>query len=243
MLLQRVDAEDLGFAVFQADANAFAFAQNLDRGVGQIELTLRVVVIRFRQRLAQRGDVEHVNTGVDLADLLDLLVRIRLFDNAQNATALFVEHTAVTGRVLTKRGQQRVALLLGQSLEGLGRQQRSVAAQDEQTPLFREFAQSTGHRIAGAACFGLQRDAPLTAGIHVATGLVHPGFDRIAVLRAEHDHMLTGAQGIDRAKDVFQQRQSAQIQQRLGPAGTSTGGVATREDQDVKCGAVGHRAA
>ena len=134
--------------------------------VGQVELALGVVLLEAAQRCEQRGAVEHVQAGVDLADRELGLGRVTgglRLDDALDVAVGAAEHAAVAARVLElHRGQRRrgPGLLVGGDDRGdrLARDQRHVAVQHDHGACRIDQAGRGRDGVAGPARSLLDRD-------------------------------------------------------------------------------------
>jgi len=229
-----VDAEDLFPIVLQADGRAFARVQHRERGVGQVELALRVVGAESGQRLAERRDRQGVNAGVHFLDCALFVVGVVLLDDAAQSAVFFSQDAAVAARIRDDRGEHRVTLR-EQSLEHFGAEQGGVAAQDQHPPIGRQAGQSAAHRVSGATRLFLQHDAPSGE-----TGGSEPGFDRRAMAGSDHERAAHGrGQTPARfartgAQHVREQRNPAEVEQRLRPARADSCGLPACEHDNVK---------
>ena len=107
--------------------------------VGQVQLALGVVGVQAPERVDQRGRVERVDAGVDLADLELLRRRVARglgLGDAQHGAVRVADHAPVGARLVElHRGHRgartRRLVRLDEALDRVGGEQRDVAVDDD----------------------------------------------------------------------------------------------------------------
>ena len=148
--------------------------------VGQVILSLRVVVRQVREPAGQPRTRHHHDSRIDLADPAFAVRRVLLFDDAHDTPRRVAYDATVTARVVQRDGQDAqlvIARRLGQPRQRLGTQQRHVAVEHHDRLVARQHRQRLHDGMAGTQLIRLQR--PCDAGIRKGRA------DRIAAV-AEH---------------------------------------------------------
>ncbi len=126
--------------------------------VGQVVLTLGVVVLQRAQPLLQARGRHHQNAAVDLFNGTFGFVRVFLLDDAHNF-AVFTDDAAEPGRIVLHHGQDAQLVVAGhvhQRLQRGGSGQRHVAVQYQSGGAVVQFRQGLHDGMAGAQLRFLQ---------------------------------------------------------------------------------------
>ena len=170
--------------------------------IGDIELTLRVVVVQHPQPALQIAPVGHQDAGIDFIDLTLGFAGILVLNNSHHRI-LLAHDTTVTARISQFYGQQtNTALWLRrqQALQGIDRDQRNVTVQHQHVFIIGKMRCSLLHGVAGPQLLGLQHPVQRTVGQGLFQQLTAVAVDQMDVLRAQFHrgindvlhHRLTG---------------------------------------------------
>jgi hypothetical protein len=208
--------------------------------VGEVHLALGVVGPEPAERLAQRGRVEGVEAGVDLAqgELLDRRVARHLrLDDPRHAAVAGPDDASVSRRVVQlHRGERRARPRLGverqERGDRLGGDERHVAVDDEHRAVVALVQERGGgrHRVARPTRLGLHGDLDVRREV-----LLEPP------LRVVHHDHAPGARVAGRRERPQQHRPPADRVQDLRLRGPHPGSLARGEEHDRGDG--GHVAA
>ncbi len=201
----------------------------------QVVLALGVVGREPRQRAEQRGSVEHVYAGVDLANpqlLVGGVARLLgLHDARHRPVGIAHDASVAAGIVEHRRGHRdrgpAARVSFDQVADRLSADQGDVAAEDHDGRIGVDLLGGRAHGAAGAVGLGLhgQLDSVGQDCRERAGGRVH------------HDDAL-GAGGQSRAHRPQHHRNAAQVVQHLGRGRAHARALPGGKDQD---GGGGHR--
>jgi hypothetical protein len=224
-----IDALGLPRVVDRQPTNRRAVGAGYADDVGEIALALRVAVGEPGQCRAQRGRVESVDAGVDLADLQLHLVGVLLLDHRSDGAARVAHDAPVPGGHVEVGGEDRDgvagALVLGnQGSKRVSGEQRGVAVGHHEGPGEPgQVAQSALHRVTRAALLVLHD------GCRLGCDLGQVRLDLVTPVTDDHDQVLwlEGGRGNHRVMD---QAATADGVQHLGDRRLHPGALACGED-------------
>ena len=192
--------------------------------IGEIVLTLVVVGLDLRERLPEPLGLEAVDARVDLDDLLLVVRRVAVLDDALDPPAL-AQDPAVALRSIHdggehRRDRARRPVVAHETLERLAREERRVSRQDEDRALAAGRPRLED-RVAGAEALALLDDGDALArhGAHAVCG------------RPDDDHDPVG-EGPRRPQTVREQRPAAERVQHFGLPRAHSLALARCEDDD-----------
>ncbi len=195
--------------------------------VGQVVLTLRVVVLQRSEPAGQLRGRRNDDARVDLGDLLLLRRRVFLFDDTQHLAVRIAHDAAVAGRIVERHGEHAVAALpraIGETPQRARARERHIAVQHERRHRRIQQRQCLLHRVAGAELLLLNRE------LHV--GRRHGNAHRFGAMTNHDDEpcRIKRACSID---NVRQEWPAGQRMQHLGQRGTHALAGACRQNHDV----------
>ena len=142
--------------MYGGDFTAFMVRQR--DNVGDIELTLSIVIIEFRQPAFQVRAVRDQDPGIDFVNFALFISRVFMLNNA-NDLAILTSDTAIAGWIVEFYGQQTdTALRFGitQTLQRLNRNQRHVAVEHQNVFVVSKERCGLLHGVAGTKLLSLQ---------------------------------------------------------------------------------------
>ena len=206
-------------------------ADQIER-LGQIQLALRVLGAQPRQRLAQGAGREHVDAGVDLANLQLLgrgvAVGLGLHDGLDGAVGV-AHHASIAARIVQEGARHRRARAAGlvrvhELGDRLGAHERNVAAEDDHRGVRVsrvERREARHHRAAG----------PVRLGLHREPHSLRQDARQCTLGRIDDDDP-PGAGGERGAHGPQHHRDATQLVQHLGRARTHPRAPARGKDHD-----------
>ena len=153
------------------DGDGLAVGDEEAERVGEIELALRVLRLQSLEHGPQLRRREHVDRGVDLAQVELVRRRVGSFDDARQPSRSVAHEPAVRTRIRRLEGEHRrggaLAAMRGHKLtQDVRREQRRVAREHEDVPVGRsELRSRRADRIAGAERRLLDRDVETIEGV------------------------------------------------------------------------------
>jgi len=207
-----------------------ARAQQADH-VRQVELALRVLRLQLSEDAEERGHLEDIQPGVDLADAPDVVRRVLGLDDGVHAALVVADDAPVRSRIVQDDGEERgcrAALAVDgqETLKGLGPQQGNVAVHDQECPI----------RVGGER---LARDLHGMAGAERGL-LAHEG-QAPARERGLHGLRLVphhhrdgfGRRRLDGAQDVLEEGHAQDRVEDLGPPALHARALARGQDDGL----------
>ena len=183
--------------------------------VGEVNLALAVIGAHPAEGVEQETPVRQVDTGIDLADGPLLIGRVLLLDDGLHRAPGIDQDPAVAEGFLdqgTHQGEGRpvAAVDLDQRPQGLGADERRVAAEDEHQVRAGAGRLGAAHRVAGAQLFFLDHRGDRVTG----QGRAH----RLALVADDH-RAAVGTGVRDRVEHVVDHRPKENLVEHLGALG------------------------
>ena len=234
-----VDALGLHDVVDREGADAQAVLAGDPDHVGQVELTLGVVVGQPRQRADEELGVEGQDPGVDLGDLALVGRGVLLLHDRLDVALAVAHHAAVAERVGHQAAEDADRLLgrpvLGHEVpEALALQQRRVAGGHDHRAV-RRTARLDGHPDRAARAI----EGLLDRQHGVGDQRPDVRADLLALV-ADHGHHPVRLEGLHGRQDVPDHAPSADVVQHLDRLGLHPRAAPGREDDDGQLISITH---